>query len=352
MAALAALVTLLSTEHSRAQGAERVELTWRAPAGCPSAAAVRARVRKLVGSPRANGSRVRADATVTRSDEGRFHLRLIVRTRGVSGERHIEARSCEDLAGAAAVNVVLLLGYSTAPASQPGTRAGESESTVPSLPAAPASASSSSSLQPEATTHRALDAQESAPPASQEGTRVESAEHSAPEAWRPLLRLSVASLSIGPVPRPSLGFALGAGVRLDRWSFLAEVAAWLRQTLPVSGRAGVGAEVDHIDAGLRSCYAFGWQGFELAPCVSVSLRHVWLRGSGAFIVARSAESTWVAAGVGAQTRLSLSEGLSLIAGLGVQLETSRPRIWIDGVGEVDQLAPASVTFAAGIEWAL
>ncbi|HKU39630.1 MAG TPA: hypothetical protein VJR89_15830, partial [Polyangiales bacterium] len=107
---LAAWSVLFVSSPTHAQGPERVDLTWQAPADCPSAAEVRARIHQLVGATTANGSRLRARAVVTRNPDGRFHLRLLVEMDEVTGERHIEGRSCVDLAGAAAVNIVLLLG--------------------------------------------------------------------------------------------------------------------------------------------------------------------------------------------------------------------------------------------------
>ena len=329
---LAAWSVLFVSSPTHAQGPERVELTWQAPAGCPSAAEVRARIHQLVGATTANGSRLRARAVVTRNPDGRFHLRLLVEMDEVTGERHIEGRSCVDLAGAAAVNIVLLLG--SAPPSDASSAEPDSEGAAPV------------SLQPSA-----AEAEPELDQAQPLATRGEPHDESSAREWRVLLRLPIAALGLGPLPRPSVGLALGAGLELGNWSILAETAAWLQQTVQAT-RAGVGIDITHVDASLRTCRTFAWGMFEVAPCVRVSLRHIWARGAGAHVSARTAESTWIAPGMGAQLALPVSDWLKLFAVGDAQLETARPRVSIDGVGPVSQLAPASVSFAVGAEWSL
>lgn len=340
---LAAFGVLLGSARARAQSNERVTLTWQAPAGCPSADDVRARVRELAGAASAAGSQLRAEATVMRGPDGRFHLKLIVHADETTGERHIDGRSCEDLAGAAAVNLVLLLESSQPSAANraapPNHREGDAAVAAPDS-SQPAAARAQNIADPESDEPQAP----AAPPAPQS--------ESSPRTWRALLQLPLASVSFGPLPQPSFGFALGAGIRLGGWTLLAEAGAWLQQTLPAAAREGVSADVDRVDASLRTCHTFPSGSFELAPCIRVSLRHIWVRGSGAHVSARTEEATWIAPGIGAQVGLPLGDWLRLVAGLDAQLETSRPRISIDGVGEVDQLSPASVTFAVGTEWIL
>src|SRR5213078_3096462 len=107
---IAALVALLAPTRALAQSSEPpLDLHWDAPAGCPSERYVRDRIRKLAGSARSTDAPVRAEATVTRSDDGQFHLDLAVHVGDLVGARKIDGRSCEDLAGAAAVALALLL---------------------------------------------------------------------------------------------------------------------------------------------------------------------------------------------------------------------------------------------------
>jgi hypothetical protein len=342
---LAALFAVLVSVRAHAQSSDPVELLWHAPAGCPTADEVQARIRKLAGSSNASGAPLRAEATITRIAGGRLHLKLVVRSADSVGERDIEGRTCEDLAGAAAVNLVLLL-RSDAPL--PAAELGQQAS--PSSAADSARQNSASADQPSR-----------APEAARVSPQPRAAPESAPEArqaegssrsWRGLLQLPVAALEFGPLPAPSYGLALAGGVQLERWRLLAEAHAWLPQTLPMAERLEVGAQVDRIDAGVRTCRTFPLGRLELAPCLNVSLAHIWARGTGPHVAAHTAESTWVAVGAGGQARLELTAWLNLVAGVDAQFQTPRPVISIDGIGTVGQLGTVAVRIMLGGEWIL
>lgn len=354
-AALAALCCVLACASVRAQSPELVELTWDAPAGCPGAADVQARIRRLAASARPTGTALRAEGTITRKADGGLHLKLVIRAGELVGERNLEGRSCEDLAGAASVNLALLLSsqepLSAADVGGPPTVSSPADQASQPNAAEPAKA------QPAATGLK-LEAEEPKQPKQPEEredsevSRASVVDAPSARAWRALLDVPLASLELGPMPRPSFGGALAAGVLLDRWRILAEGGLWLRQELTVKAPAGVGAAVDRLDAGLRACRAFPFGRFELAPCLIVSLQHVSARGTGAHVVPQTAESTWVAAGAGVQARLQLVSWLSLLASVDARVEGSRPRITIDGVGRVGQLGPAAVKMVIGPGWIL
>jgi len=353
VAALSALCCGLACAPARAQSPEPVELTWDAPEGCPDAADVQTRIRKLAGSAKPVGTALRAEATITRTADGGLHLKLIIRAGELVGERNLEGRSCEALAGAASVNLALLLssqqplraadvGEPTAATPGDADDAAQPGATEPAN-AEPASSGPKPQTQaPQAATQREASEVSQASEVDAPSTR----------AWRALLDAPLASLELGPLPRPSLGGALAAGVLLHRWRILAEAGLWLRQELSVDTPPGVGATVDRIDAGLRACRAFPFGRFELAPCLVVSLRHVSARGRGVHVAAQTAASTWVAAGAGVQARLELASWLSLLASVDARVEGSRPRIIVDGAGRVGQLGPAAVKMVIGPEWIL
>jgi hypothetical protein len=328
---------------ARAQSSDLVELAWHAPSGCPDAQDVQARIRKLAGASQASDTPLRAEATITRIAGGRLHLQLVVRAADLVGERNLEGRSCEDLAGAAAVNLVLLL-HSALP-----LRAAELEQAVSPNRAGEAAQNSASSGE---------QANSPPTPASSQPTAAPQAAPPAPPAarssgsWRGLLQLPLASLEFGPLPQPSWGVALAGGVEFERWRLLAEANAWLPQTLPLPDHAASGAQVDRIGVGLRLCRAFPSGAFEIAPCASVGVEHIWARGTGAHVAARTDQATWVAVGAGAQGRLRLTGWLGLVAGVSAQLETSRPVIAIDGIGPVGQLGMVALRIMLGCEWIL
>lgn len=318
--ALAVLCAVTVHTHVRAQAPDLVELTWDAPVGCPHAEDVQARIRKLAASATPTATPLRAEATITRNPGGRLKLKLVIHAGDLVGERIIEGKSCEALAGAASVNLALLV-RSTEPLS--AADVGE--------PPAP-------ETQPK--------------PEDREAARPNDADERSTRTWRGLLELPLAALELGPMPAPSFGGALAVGVWLDRWRILAEGNLWLRQELTVTAPLAAGANVARIAATLRTCRTFPFGRFELAPCVHVSIQHVSARGTGAHIAARTEESTWVAPGVGVQSRYQLTPWLGLVGSVDARIEGSQPRIAIDGVGRVGQLGPVAVKIALGPEWIL
>ncbi len=327
---------------------------------------MRDRIRKLAGSSKSSGPLLRAEATITRNDDGRLHLRLVVRTANLVGERNIDGKSCADLAGATAINLALLLN-SPEPLSQSALAGSERPGPTSSTGAAAGSSSGSARNGHAGTRASEATPAPTAQPSPARETQPAPATKASPEPqaprvqtpsdgagatrrWRALIQLPLVSLGIGPLPHPSYGLSLGGGVSLARWRFLAEGNAWLRQQLMSSDHPGSGANVDRIDASLRSCWAVLPGRFELAPCLSVSVDHIWARGTGAYVAPRTAETTWVAVGAGAQVRLRLAQWLSLVGEVDAQIETARPLIAIDGIGNVGQLGSAAVTFRVGTEW--
>jgi hypothetical protein len=346
----AALVgfALVGPIPARAQSSEPVALQWNAPAGCSGAHDVLGRVRKLTQSTQFADRQLRAEATITPADRGRLHLELVLHAGNLVGARSIDGQSCEDLAGATAVVLALLLKSAeplnggdlsgsepfdrdprSGAQSEAGSRDGDERTRTP------ASAPVGDDTKPEPT-----------PPQDDgDDTRAQ-------RRFRGVLQLPRVSLEFGALPGPSIGFSLAGGIVFDHWTLLAEGGTWLKQTLKAHDQPGAGAKVQRIEAALRGCRAIPFGQFELAPCLRVSLQHTWARGAGAHIAARTAEASWVAAGVGVQARYHFLQWFSVVAGIDAQLETARPRLAIGGVGNLGQLGPAAFTITLGSEWIL
>jgi hypothetical protein len=106
---LVAFSAWLVSQTAFAQVAAPVGMHWEAPSGCPQQRDVQERIRKLTGAAGSTPGALQADGTITQSDDGRFHLKLVMRSGSLLGERNIDSKACADLAGAAAVTIALLM---------------------------------------------------------------------------------------------------------------------------------------------------------------------------------------------------------------------------------------------------
>lgn len=342
------------------------ELAWQAPAGCPQREVIYERIRALLGASADKAIGVRARGKIARRN-GRYRLTLTVDRGGSAGERAIESDSCGDLAGAAAVALVLLIGVEVeSPATTEGKGATGGHAAAPSteVPTSPDAATSAKSRasadqQTAATPATPSPASPKQPSPPHEQPFPSSPEVAAPAAgeevstsWRAVLLAPLLGVDLGPlpVPRPTLGFAFG--LRGRPWQFTLGARLSLGQTVHSSGTPAYTAELGRSTAELRGCYAVHWKQFDVAPCLLATLDRLTARGAGQGVSSQTRHAAVFAAGAGAVARWEALRSVALIVSLGAQLQASRPHIVIDGVGEIDQLAPFAVTVSAGPEWSL
>jgi hypothetical protein len=340
----------LAPRKARAQQVAGLTIRWDAPARCPQQSDVSERVRKLSGSPTSIQGALQADGTITQADDGRFHLKLLLRSGGLVGERNIDSRSCADLTRAAAVAIALLL-HSEEPLKEGelgGQTAPDGTAESPEPPSAPAvpaddrrgpEKSPTASESPKQTHEPTRERPAVTTPASKRG-------------WHIPLRAPLAALSVGPLPHPDWGFAFAVGASYVNWRFWLEGSEWLEQVVPSKDFPGYSANVKRATASLRGCRASRFSVFEVAPCLVLSLEHITARGAGENVASQSQQVNWIAPGVGAQGRVYLASWLSLAVSVDGIIEASRPRLSIGGVGLVDQLAPVACTVMVGPEWIL
>jgi hypothetical protein len=335
----ATLVSLAMVASAQAQPVEPIVLEWSAAAGCPSKAEVAKRIRTLSVTWPPRGAPLRAAATIVRLGDGRFQMTLVVRAGSLVGERNLDAATCASLADAAAVHIALLLNdqdTSQFDAQAPSTESASVEAIRDPRAAARSSARASATS--------ATNASEDAPaPADTDDSRMR---------LQVVFQAPRASMQLGPLPRPSFGVSIAAGLALENWRVLAAAHLWLEQALSHDDQPAIRADVDRISTSLRACRASARSRVELAPCAKLSLEHIWARGAGAGVTARTAEATWVAAGVGLQSRLYLFAWWFLVADLDAELEVARPEISIDGFGRLGKLSLAAFSLTLGSEWIL
>jgi hypothetical protein len=115
---------------------------------------------------------------------------------------------------------------------------------------------------------------------------------------------------------------------------------------------GEGAELDRMTGQLVICRAWRSGPFELAPCLGLALEHLTARGFGQRVSPESRQAVWPAPSAGAVAEWYPVQFLALFAGLTGYLELSRPRLVIEGLGEIRQLSPVAAGAVIGVEWIL
>ena len=342
-----------------AQSAAPIELKWSAREGCPDADSVLARVRKIAGTTRATPHTLRADATITKPSDGLFRLRLAIQYGNLAAVRSIEGKSCKDLAGAAAVALALLLS-SEEPLSErdlAGTTPTTTGEPTTTGGVATAAIASVDGQQPPLTPQKPA----TQPQAPKTATSTLSSANAEPvRRWKALLVAPLGALAFGPMKQTSLGLGLAAGLSFDRWRFLAEGKLWASQHETISN---LGDDYDialnRFTVGARACRSVFGSGFELAPCMLMSVNHLSVDGSGPNLASGNETATWAAVGIGAQARLLITSWLGLVAALDGELQLSRPEVSVSprGAGSllpkrvpVERLAPAAATLTVGSQW--
>jgi hypothetical protein len=358
---------LIATTPAMAWAAPQssIDLRWEAPAGCPQESDVRDRIQSLLG-PGRHDSKLRAEGTIARLDK-RFRLDLVVRVRDLAGTRTIESGSCEDLAGAAAVEIALLV-HSVETTQETG-RPGTLPHTSTPVRGAEPSGSRSSGVDSRASQETdeasaSARAPSSAKPESK--TEITSEEQlspvASPRTWHALVQVPMLELDVGPLPQLSRGIGLALGLEFASWQLQVKGISWQRQNVPAPGLPGYGADVDRMGAAFWGCREFRSSWFGFSPCITVGLERVSVTGTGRNIVQSTQHAFGMTAGAGAQGRIYLASWIRLLMAVGGKIVLSRPQISVAGGRPADNLeayrfdvyefAPAALTVAVGLEWIL
>jgi len=359
------LLGLLGATPALAEPPSSIDLRWLAPPGCPQESDVRDRIQTLVGAGR-HDSHLRAEGTITRIDR-RFRLDLVVRVRDLLGTRSIESNACEDLAGAAVVELGLLI-HSAEAALEP-SRSGTQPPTLPPVRGAEPSsarsegtdAHSSQGTQGTNDTSPAARApngakSESKPEVASE-TKEQPPEVESQRPWHALVQAPIVELGVGPLPQLARGLGLSLGLEYESWQVQLKGISWQRQNVPAPGFPGYGADVNRIGAAFWGCRELRSSWFGLSPCLTVGLERVSARGSGRNIAKSTKHAFGMTWGAGVHGRVHLASWIRLVMAVGGQIELSRPQISVAGEErayqfDVYQFAPAAFTAALGIEWSL
>lgn len=352
------LALLLLAGTGAAESGVPVQLGWQAPANCPQEAQVRQKLRDLLGASAGDAapSRLRAEGQIEPIGD-RFRLTLNIHYDLVNATRVVQASSCEDLSGVAAVTLALLF------------RAEHSSNaplTAKDLGGASAAAGAESrSVDGAQDRSRAAEdrasggdnrsaATETSPEKRAADEHVSASESggSKPSSWQFVFRVPELRADVGVLPEPSYGIGLAAGFRQDAWRFLVSGTFWLAQEYTPGPFVGYGAHFGRVSGELSACRGFRFTGFELAPCVLLSLDDVSARATGVGISSTNPWTAWVSMGAGLQGLWHLNRNTALVFGLNGRVATSKPRFVSEGVGEVSQVGPAALGVVLGCEWLL
>jgi hypothetical protein len=369
------LIGLCATAPALAEPQRSVELSWEAPQGCPQESEVRNRIQKILGSRR-HDNLLRAEGTITRRN-ARYRLELVVQVGDVTGTRGLTSKSCENLAGAAAVEIGLLV-HSVEDESTPQPTG--TETTISSPVGGSETAGSHSDEADGRSSQPAKDAshEERAPEVAKSENKKEEVEREAEEqppeteaetsrSWHALVQAPALALGVGPLPSTSLGAGLALGLEYAHWQLQLQGLLWRRQNVPASGLPGYGVDVDRIGARLWTCREIRFSWFGLSPCLAAAMERVSASGTGSNISPTTQHTIDMSVGAGVQSRIHIASWIRLLLAVAGEVELYRPEISIDRLGQIAppptgepadpptsiyRFAPAALTVTLSLEWAL
>jgi hypothetical protein len=339
---------VLTAPAARAQ----LDLKWDAPPGCPRRSEVLDRIRALAGPSLEKTENLSAEGRITPAN-GRFYLTLLVRDGRDVRKRAIASDSCADLAGAAAITLALLLGIDVNAAGSPADAASRKDG------------ASGADEQGASNERRSDERGVRSDERGGEGRSVQGdestgqspgpAESHAPRSWNLVVRAPILVADLGPLPNPSVGAGLGVGVRYESWRLLLDGHAYLGQTvdaMDAGGEFGAGADLQRMTGHLSLCRGWRSAGFEIGPCLGLALEYVTAEGFGQRVSPEAQRAVWPALSAGAIAHWYPLKSLAFFAGVSGYLEVSRPRLVIEGLGEIRQFAPIAAGAVIGVEWIL
>jgi hypothetical protein len=144
---------------------------------------------------------------------------------------------------------------------------------------------------------------------------------------------------------------VGVGARYESWRLLLAGHVYRGETVDAaSSEFGAGAELDRVSGHLTLCRGWRSDRFEIAPCIGLALEHLSAQGFGQGVSPQSERALWLAPNAGAVGYWYPLKSLAFLVGVTGYLELARPRLVIEGLGEVRQLAPLAAGAVIGVEW--
>jgi hypothetical protein len=266
------------------------DLTWDAPADCPSAQEVERDIMRLIGES-SHERTVRASAVVTGNDDG-WRVRVRMETGGEISERSLSAPTCRALEKAVALVIAIAI--------EPRAAAGEPPPPPPPQP---------------------IDV---VPPKTPPPVIVR----------EPALRWFAAlgpATELGLLPQLGMGGELALGIRLPPLSVELLGALYLPQSVTVKGPAG--GRLTLASAGIRTCGRVLGGQVELFGCADALVNRLGARGFGV-TTPGSASTMLVSFGLGPRIDVRLNRTFFLQFDAGASYAPGRANFVLDNVGRV------------------
>lgn len=321
-----------------AQPTARFALSWNGPPGCPTAEDVQARVDALLGGGASAGrvADVRASGQVERVENG-FRLLLSMGIGSTPSSRVIQARTCDELAGAAAIAIALLARSTIESSSAPSA----SDATAPSSPA-----NEPPSAQPAPTPSPSEETPSNAKEAPVEPATTESST----AGLHLLVDAPFGAVGWGSLPAAGLGLGAGLGIRWKALRATVSGELWKPQTSEASGLA---TRFTLQSGRAEACLIQTLHGLELGPCVGAALQV--LSGEGIrspVFSAKSRRTMWISGAGGLFVSLPMPSfaHLRFFGEASVLVSPRRPRFIIDQLGLVHEPALGAPQLDLGCEW--
>jgi len=277
-----------STAQARAGSSGALTLSWSAPDECPSQQQVESEIARLVGGDLAlvDGSDLRADVTVVRGPL--WSATLTTQHGGQSGERSIQAPSCQAAADAIALIIALAID-----------------------PDAVAVGPQSVAATPPVREDRQL--------------------------W--ILAGVHAQGRSGTLPSPDVGVGLGLGLAGRRWWTELRWTYGLRQDQTASLPSGASGRFNVTLGSLTGCIDLVGARLALGPCAVAEGGRASATGYGA-TAGFSSDVLWLAVGGGGFSSLALSEHVRALVEVDVLAPLYRPDFVFEDIPGVIFKAPA------------
>lgn len=367
-------------------------LQWHSLPGCPQEADVQKQLSAVVSYIPDKSGNWSVKGTVTRVDNRRYRLTLVVNDGSSRRTRSITSNACSAFAGAAAVTLALLLGGDiSAQAAESNSREFGSESATSSALSEnsreggllkrgrgvkepqkkvdqlerqkekdlnedkkPSFNSSGEVLE-----KPNIEVQPQAPLPKNEPVENLASTVSVPpttthiqKRWGLAIKLPIMVLDTGPLPHPSFGFGLGIGLRLYDWMImLTTVFFGTQKERSLEDSSGAyGVDFKRVSGHMAICRSWRFHQIELAPCVGVGIEYVGARSFGPHVTSKMQSMLWPSPGIGAFGNWYFMESMAFFVGIQGHYELSQPRIVIEGLGQVAQLKQATVSAVTGLEW--